>query len=65
MMATARYQIVHHDVNPVWRKTFVLEIGRPFPENICASGWFMTRRESSKWAQCQMDELARRKEVSA
>ena len=64
MMATARYQIVHHDVNSVWRKTFVLEIGRSFPGNICASGWFINRRASSEWAQCQMDELARREVVA-
>ena len=41
MTTTARYQIIHHDVNPIWRKTFILEIGRPFPGNIIASKWFM------------------------
>ena len=64
MTATARYQIIHHDVNPVWRKTFILENLMPFPGNIIASQWFMIRRESSEWAQCQMDYLARRNGVT-
>ena len=60
MTATERYQIIHHDVNPIWRKTVILEIGKPYPANFVMGKWFMIRRESSEWAQCQMDYLARR-----
>ena len=65
MMATARYQIVHSYHSPVWHYTAILEIGRPFPENIITGQWFIIRRESSEWAQCQMDELVRRAGVAA
>ena len=64
MMATARYQIVHFDHSPVWRKTVILETHKRYPDNIAAGKWFLNRRASSEWAQCQMDELARR-EVAA
>ena len=65
MTATARYQIVHRDVSPVWRQTVILETIMPYPANFVMGKWFTNRRVSSEWAQCQMDYLARRHGVTA
>ena len=61
MMATARYQIVHEDVNSIWRKTVILENHKAYPDNFVMGKWFTNRKESSEWAQEQMDFMATRR----
>ena len=62
MMATARYQIsafrtiVRFGITPPYWKLATV------PGKHHNRQWFIIRRESSEWAQCQMDELARHKE---